>query len=120
MDTVANREHDGSTAEGGGQSARGHWVAGRLSGLLPPPARAGIVRGYMGVARSSLPAAAASDAQAFASSPRELNADPVELAELPTVRRQTNALEEQRYATQGAQAIDAVVRSVRASTPLAP
>ena len=69
-----------------------YWVARRLSGLLPPLARTGIVRGYMGVAGSSLPAGAASDAQAFASSPRELNADRVELAELRTVFSQTKAL----------------------------
>jgi pimeloyl-ACP methyl ester carboxylesterase len=145
-----------------------YWVARRLSGLLPPLARAGIVRAYMGLAGSSLPAGAGSDAQTFASSPRELNADRLELAELPTVLRQAKAittlggkplfvlsadvgqqagwsaaqdrlatlstnsihttthgathqalLEEQRYATLSAQAIDAVVRSVRTGAPLA-
>jgi pimeloyl-ACP methyl ester carboxylesterase len=146
-----------------------YWVARRLSGLLPPLARAGIVRAYMGLTGSSLPAGAGSDAQTFASSPRELNADRLELAELPTVLRQAKAittlggkplfvlsadvgqqagwsaaqdrlatlstnsihttthgathqalLEEQRYAALSAQAIDAVVRSVRTGTPLAP
>jgi pimeloyl-ACP methyl ester carboxylesterase len=146
-----------------------YWAARRLSGFLPPLARAGIVRAYIGLAGSSLPAGAASDAQAFASSPRELSADRVELAELPTVLRQDKALksldgrplfvltadlgqqagwaaaqnrlatlsansvhttthgathqallEDQRYATVSAQAIEAVVRSVRTGTPLAP
>lgn len=41
---------------------------------------------------SSLPGEAASDAQAFASSPRELNADRVEFGELRTVMNQTKAL----------------------------
>ncbi len=67
-------------------------VAHRVSGLLPPLARAGIVRAYIGLSGSSLPADARSQAQAFASSPRELSADRVEFAELPTVLRQTKAL----------------------------
>jgi pimeloyl-ACP methyl ester carboxylesterase len=67
-------------------------VAHRVSGLLPPLARAGIVRAYVGLSGSSLPADARSQAQAFASSPRELSADRVEFAELPTVLRQTKAL----------------------------
>ncbi len=67
-------------------------VAHRLSGLLPPLARAGIVRVYIGLSGSSLPADARSQAQTFASSPRELNADRVEFAELRTVLRQTKAL----------------------------
>jgi pimeloyl-ACP methyl ester carboxylesterase len=67
-------------------------VAHRLSGLLPPLARAGIVRVYIGLSGSSLPAHARSQAQTFASSPRELNADRVEFSELPTVLRQTKAL----------------------------
>ena len=52
-------------------------VARRLSGLLPPLARTGIVRAYIGMSGSSLPRSP-SDAQTFASSPRELNADRVE------------------------------------------
>jgi pimeloyl-ACP methyl ester carboxylesterase len=67
-------------------------VAHRVSGLLPPLARAGIVRAYIGLSGSSLPADARSQAQAFASSPRELSADRVEFAALPTVLRQTKAL----------------------------
>jgi len=67
-------------------------VAHRVSGLLPPLARAGIVRVYIDLSGSSLPADARTGAQAFASSPRELNADRVEFAELPTVLRQTKAL----------------------------
>lgn len=71
---------------------RFYWVARRLSGLLPPLARTGIVRAYIGMTGSSLPAEAASDAQAFASSPRELNADRVEFGDLRTVMNQTKAL----------------------------
>jgi pimeloyl-ACP methyl ester carboxylesterase len=68
-------------------------VAHRVSGLLPPLARAGIVRVYIGLTSSgALPTDARSRAQTFASSPRELNADRVEFAELPTVLRQTKAL----------------------------
>jgi pimeloyl-ACP methyl ester carboxylesterase len=67
-------------------------VAHRLSGLLPPLARAGIVRAYVTAGGSSLPGAAKSQAEWFASSPRELNADRLEFAELPTVFRQDKAL----------------------------
>lgn len=69
-----------------------YWVLRRLTAVLPPLARTGVVRAYTDLAGSSLPAAAASDTQAFASSPRELNADRVELAELKTVMNQTKAL----------------------------
>ena len=61
-------------------------------GLLPPLARAGVVRVYIDLTGSQLPAGARSQAQTFASSPRELNADRVEFAELPTVLRQDKAL----------------------------
>ena len=67
-------------------------VARRASGLLPPLARSGIVRLYIHLAGSSLPGDAESQAQTFASSPRELSADRVEFAELPTVLRQDKAL----------------------------
>jgi pimeloyl-ACP methyl ester carboxylesterase len=68
-------------------------VAHRVSGLLPPLARVGIVRAYIGLTSSGLlPADARSHAEAFASSPRELSADRVEFGELPTVLRQTKAL----------------------------
>ena len=67
-------------------------VARRASGLLPPLARAGVVRVYIDLTGSQLPAGARSQAQTFASSPRELNADRVEFAELPTVLRQDKAL----------------------------
>jgi pimeloyl-ACP methyl ester carboxylesterase len=145
-----------------------YWALRHLSGLMPPLARTGVVRAYISLAASSLPAGAASDAQDFASSPRELNADRLELAELRTVMNQTKALtsldgkplyvltagvgqqsgwraaqdrlaklstislhttaagathqalmEEQRYAAQSAQAIDAVVHAVRNGTPIA-
>jgi pimeloyl-ACP methyl ester carboxylesterase len=67
-------------------------VAHRLSGLLPPLARAGVVRAYITLGGSSLPGDAKSQAETFASSPRELNADRLEFAELPTVFRQDKAL----------------------------
>ncbi len=145
-----------------------YWALRRLSGLMPPLARTGVVRAYIGLAGSSLPAGAASNSEDFASSPRELNADRLELAELRTVMNQTKALtsldgkplyvlsadvgqqsgwaaaqdrlarlstnsvhttthgathqalmEEQRYAAQSAQAIDAVVQAIRNGTPIA-
>ena len=45
-------------------------VAHRVSGLLPPLARAGIVRAYITASGSSLPPGAKSQAETFASSPR--------------------------------------------------
>jgi pimeloyl-ACP methyl ester carboxylesterase len=69
-----------------------YYVARRASGLLPPLARSGIVRLYIELGGSSLPGDAESQAQTFASSPRELSADRVEFAELPTVLRQDKAL----------------------------
>lgn len=67
-------------------------VAHRVSGLLPPLARTGIVRAYITASGSSLPTGAKSQAETFASSRRELNADRVEFAELPTVLDQDKAL----------------------------
>jgi len=67
-------------------------VATRLSGLLPPLARTAAVRAYVNLGGSSLPAGARSDSLDFASSPGQLNADRVELAELRTVMNQTKAL----------------------------
>jgi pimeloyl-ACP methyl ester carboxylesterase len=69
-----------------------YYVARRASGLLPPLARSGIVRLYIELGGGSLPGDAQSQAQTFASSPRELSADRVEFAELPTVLRQDKAL----------------------------
>jgi pimeloyl-ACP methyl ester carboxylesterase len=141
----------------------------RGSALLPTFARAGIMRlsaGNLGF--TSLPADARSQAQAFASSARELSADRDEFAELPTVFRQTKSLtslggkplfvltadvgqqsgwlaaqkrlatlstnsvhqvahgathdallQDKKYAAVSARAIEAVVRSVRTSSPLA-
>jgi pimeloyl-ACP methyl ester carboxylesterase len=67
-------------------------VATRLSGLLPPLARTAAVRAYINLSGSSLPSGARSASLAFASSPRELSADRVELAELRTVFNQDKAL----------------------------
>ena len=50
------------------------------------------MRAYITASGSSLPAGAKSQAETFASSPRELNADRVEFAELPTVLDQDKAL----------------------------
>jgi hypothetical protein len=57
---------------------------------LPSLARAGLKRVF--AASGSLPPDAQRAARTFASSPRELRADRVEFAQLPTVFRQTKAL----------------------------
>jgi pimeloyl-ACP methyl ester carboxylesterase len=65
----------------------------RVSALLPTAARAGLSRVTTGmIGSSSLPADARSQARAFASSPRELNADRDEFAELRTVLREVQSL----------------------------
>jgi hypothetical protein len=64
----------------------------RGSALLPPLARAGIARLTSGLGSSGLPEDARREARAFASSPRELDADHNEFAELPTVFDQARAL----------------------------
>jgi pimeloyl-ACP methyl ester carboxylesterase len=65
----------------------------RVSALLPTLARAGVARVTVGITGfGSLPADARSQARAFASSPRELNADRDEFAELRTVFGQVKAL----------------------------
>ena len=63
----------------------------RASATLPSLARVGLKR-LLGTG-GSLPPAARRAARAFGASPRELRADRVELAQLPTVFRQTKALE---------------------------
>lgn len=64
----------------------------RVSALFPSLARAGIARVTLGTGFASLPADARDQARAFASSPRELRADRLELAELPAVLDQAKAL----------------------------
>jgi pimeloyl-ACP methyl ester carboxylesterase len=64
----------------------------RGSGLVPSLARAGLARITSGTSFATLPPKARREARAFASSPRELRADRVEFAELPTVFEQAKAL----------------------------
>jgi len=63
----------------------------RVGATLPSLARAGVARMLLGTGES-LPSDARRAAHEFAASPRELSADRVEFAELPTVFRQTKAL----------------------------
>ena len=64
----------------------------RVSALFPSLARAGIARVSLGLGFATLPPADRRAARAFISSPRELSADRVELAELRTVFREDQAL----------------------------
>jgi pimeloyl-ACP methyl ester carboxylesterase len=64
----------------------------RVSALLPSVARAGIARLTSGLGSGGLPADARREARAFASSPRELQADHDEFEELPTVFDQAKGL----------------------------
>jgi hypothetical protein len=64
----------------------------RASALLPSLGRAGLVRLATGSGSAGLPPQARNAARAFAASPRELNADHVEFAQLPGLLNEAKTL----------------------------